>query len=147
MEDYYKILGLNSSATPDEIRRAYRVLARRYHPDVNPGEKSAEKFKDIAEAYKILSDEAKKRKYDSDFNASFRSGSFRDQQRRKFWSGWGRTITSGWLEPRKSFLVRTHSILTRGYRDGDSSLYISLLREEDKKRFGIDSGSRLTWFP
>ena len=84
MEDYYKILGLNSSATGDEIRRAYRILARRYHPDVNPGEKSEEKFKTISEAYKVLSDSSKKMKYDSDFQASVHSGSFRDKQNKKF---------------------------------------------------------------
>ena len=84
MEDYYKILGLNTSATGDEIRRAYRILARRYHPDVNPGKKSEDKFKSISEAYKILSDKAKKMKYDSDFQASVHSGSFRDRQNKKF---------------------------------------------------------------
>lgn len=64
MENHYKTLGLNSSATPEEIRRAYRVLARRYHPDVNPGKTSEERFKVISEAYSILSDPDKRRAYD-----------------------------------------------------------------------------------
>lgn len=67
MENHYETLGLNTSASVEEIRRAYRILARRYHPDVNPGKSAAEeKFKKIAEAYSILSDVEKKKKYDID---------------------------------------------------------------------------------
>lgn len=64
MENYYEILGVNSSATPQELRRAYRILARRYHPDVNPGKASQEKFRLIASAYSTLNDPAKRRAYD-----------------------------------------------------------------------------------
>ncbi len=64
-EDYYKVLGVKRTATPDEIRKAYRRLARKYHPDVNPGDKSAEdKFKRLSEAYDILSDAKKREIYD-----------------------------------------------------------------------------------
>jgi len=62
--NFYAVLGVNSSATPDEIRRAYRVLARRYHPDLNPEAASADKFKLIAEAYHILSDGVRRKQYD-----------------------------------------------------------------------------------
>jgi molecular chaperone DnaJ len=64
-EDYYKTLGVKRTATADEIRKAYRRLARKHHPDVNPGDKSAEeKFKQISEAYDILSDQKKREVYD-----------------------------------------------------------------------------------
>jgi molecular chaperone DnaJ len=63
--DYYAILGVGRSAPEKEIKQAYRRLARKYHPDVNPGDKSAEaKFKEINEAYEVLSDPEKRRKYD-----------------------------------------------------------------------------------
>lgn len=64
-KDYYRILGLNRSASADEVRRAYRKLAMQYHPDRNAGDKQAEeKFKDINEAYQVLSDPQKKARYD-----------------------------------------------------------------------------------
>lgn len=65
MKDYYQILGISKSATPEEIKKAYRKQALKYHPDKNPGDKSAEaKFKEVSEAYEALSDENKKRIYD-----------------------------------------------------------------------------------
>ncbi len=64
-KDYYNILGVSRSASEQEIKQAYRRLARQYHPDVNPGNKSAEsKFKEINEAYEVLSDKEKRQKYD-----------------------------------------------------------------------------------
>lgn len=63
--DYYKILGVDRKASEKEIRKAYRSLARKYHPDVNPGDpKAEEKFKEINEAYEVLSNEDKRAKYD-----------------------------------------------------------------------------------
>ena len=60
--DYYEVLGINRSADEKEIKRAYRKLAKKYHPDMNPGDKQAEqKFKEITEAYNVLSDQEKKK--------------------------------------------------------------------------------------
>ncbi len=64
-KDYYETLGVGRSADAEEIRKAYRKLARKYHPDVNPGDKSAEeRFKNVQEAYDVLSDEEKRKTYD-----------------------------------------------------------------------------------
>ncbi|MFS0519714.1 DnaJ C-terminal domain-containing protein [Nostoc sp. UIC 10607] len=64
-KDYYAILGVSKTATPEEIKRAYRKLARKYHPDLNPGDKGAEtKFKELNEANEVLSDPEKRQKYD-----------------------------------------------------------------------------------
>lgn len=68
LKDHYKTLGVNSSATQDEIRRAYRILARRYHPDVNPGKSSEDKFKDISSAYEVLSDPKSRKSYDAEYD-------------------------------------------------------------------------------
>ena len=80
--NYYEILAVSRNASSEEIKRAYRRLARRYHPDLNPGDKTAEeKFKDISEAYEILSDENKRSQY---------------EQYSRFWrpTGWGSKTTS-----------------------------------------------------
>src|SRR5215207_5528768 len=63
--DYYEVLGVSPSATEKDIKTAYRKLARKHHPDVNPGDTSAEGlFKEIGEAYSVLSDPEKRKKYD-----------------------------------------------------------------------------------
>ncbi|MGB0386900.1 MAG: DnaJ C-terminal domain-containing protein [Ardenticatenaceae bacterium] len=65
-QDYYKVLGVAGKADPKEIKRAYRRLARQYHPDINPNDKVAEeRFKEINEAYEVLSDPQKRKKYDN----------------------------------------------------------------------------------
>ena len=77
-KDYYAILGVPRNATQEEIKRAYRRLALKYHPDRNPGNKEAEeKFKEISEAYEVLSDPEKRAIYDSQGYAGLRSHGFR----------------------------------------------------------------------
>src|SRR5438309_11731989 len=63
--DYYEVLGINKNSSEQEIKKAYRQMALKYHPDKNPSNKEAEdKFKEAAEAYEVLSDSQKKAKYD-----------------------------------------------------------------------------------
>jgi DnaJ-class molecular chaperone len=74
-KNYYEVLGVSENATPDEIRKAFRRLAKKYHPDVNPGEKAAEgRFKEINEANEVLGDEKKRAEYDAVRKGAFTGG-------------------------------------------------------------------------
>ena len=79
--DYYEVLGVSKDASQEDIKKAYRVLAKKYHPDMNPGDKNAaEKFKEASEAYAVLSDENKRRQYDQFGMSAFDgSGGFGSQ--------------------------------------------------------------------
>jgi len=82
-KDYYSTLGVNRDASEREIKQAYRRLARKYHPDVNPGDRSAEaRFKQINEAYEVLSDKEKRQKYDQ-FGDQFAQAGY---QQTPFWN-------------------------------------------------------------
>ena len=70
--DFYDVLGINKSSSPEQIKTAYRKLAVKHHPDKNPGNKASEdKFKEASEAYGILSDQEKKQNYDNFGHAAF----------------------------------------------------------------------------
>ena len=72
--DYYEILGVKKDASDEEIKRAFRVLAKKYHPDVNKEPGAEEKFKEIGEAYQVLSDKSKRQQYDQFGHAAFEGG-------------------------------------------------------------------------
>ena len=73
--DYYEVLGVDKSADDAALKKAYRALAKKYHPDVNPGDEEAEKkFKEASEAYAVLSDPDKRRQYDQFGHAAFEGG-------------------------------------------------------------------------
>src|SRR5450432_966307 len=81
-KDYYALLGIKKTATADEIRKAYRKLARKHHPDVNPGDaKAADTFKQVSAAYETLSDDKKRAALD-EFGAASSAGGFNADQAR-----------------------------------------------------------------
>ena len=76
--DYYEVLGIDRNASASEIKKAYRKLAKKYHPDTNPGDKEAEaKFKEVTEAYEILSDSEKKARGETANSPEARIADFR----------------------------------------------------------------------
>ena len=101
MKDYYSVLGLNKGVSDDEIKKAYRKLAMKYHPDRNEGDSKAEnKFKEISEAYAVLSDKQKRDKYDQfgseGFHQKFsQEDIFRDFDINEILRGFGFGTSSG----------------------------------------------------
>ncbi|MDO8526681.1 MAG: DnaJ domain-containing protein, partial [Deltaproteobacteria bacterium] len=79
MKDYYQILGIAKGASGDEIKKSYRRLAKKYHPDVNKDKGAEDKFKEASEAYEVLSDPKKKKQYDMFGTAGPGSGPFTGQ--------------------------------------------------------------------
>lgn len=137
--DYYKILGLNKTATPDEIKKAYRKLARKHHPDLNPNDATANKlFQQINEANEVLSDPEKRKKYDQygkDWQHADQFEQARQQQRQQpFGNGRQQPFGSGGQQ-----------FYSEGFEEGHFSDFFESLFGGGAR--GGNRGGRQTKFP
>ena len=136
-KDYYSILGVPRNAPDKDIKAAYRKLARKYHPDVNPGDKAAEaRFKQINEAFEVLSDADKRKKYDqygSDFDNA-EAYARAQQQARQQYGGYGRRRAAARPSPPMRPAIWATS--TRSSRASSAASERRRRRHQDRRQEG-----------
>ncbi|MBE8713224.1 DnaJ C-terminal domain-containing protein [Sphingobacterium hungaricum] len=117
--DYYKVLGIDKSASQDDIKKAYRKLARKFHPDLNPNDESAkQRFQEINEANEVLTDPDKRKKYDQ-YGENWKHGEEYDRQQQQYQQSRGRSSSSG--NPFEGFDFGGGGGYTGNYDDGNFS--------------------------
>ena len=144
-QDLYAVLGVSKTASTDEIKKAYRTLAFKYHPDRNPGDKAAEeKFKAINAAYDVLGDETKRSQYDRFGQAAY--GSYADSRfsdEDMFWQWFGSNYGGGQKEGRRY----TYTWTNEKRRDTREALRSQLYSKLGQAFFGIIASSIFGFFP
>jgi len=138
-KDYYKTLGVNRNAEEKEIKKAYRKLARQYHPDMNPGDKAAEEhFKDINEAYEVLSDPEKRRKYDQ-LGSSWQQWQRTGRDPGGFdWSRWSSAAQPGGVRVEYRDLGDLGDLFGRDFSDFFQSIFGGMGAPQARPRRGQD---------
>lgn len=122
-QDLYKILGVDKNATQEQIKKAYRKLARKYHPDVNPGNKEAEqKFKEISMAYEVLGNEEKRRLYDEFGPDSLKAGF--DPEKAREYAKWKEAASKTYYGPRETY-YQSYEDLFGDFIDLESGIFKS----------------------
>ncbi|MFA5073539.1 MAG: molecular chaperone DnaJ [Nitrospirota bacterium] len=135
--DFYDILGVKKDATESDIKKAFRKLARKYHPDINPGDKTAEqKFKELNEAYEVLSDSKKKRQYDQFGHMAFEQGfnpnaGFNQGQGFEGFTQGGGSFSGGGFEDIFGSIFGERPTRTRGPQRGEDITYAVEVDFED----------------